>query len=67
MEGGIRLCLGGDAAYPQIAVAVNFLAVIVDIPEILAGGHLLDFIHDKHGAPWNKEGVRPYSRAPCAL
>ena len=49
MEGGIRLCLGGDAAYPQIAVAVNFLAVIVDIPEILAGGRLLDFIHDKHG------------------
>ena len=47
MEGGIRLCLGGDAAYPQIAVAVNFLVrlALIFLPFfvlcIAAGGYLI--------------------------
>lgn len=49
LEGGVCLGLGSDATHPQIAVAFDFLAIIVNIPERLAGIHLLDFIHDKHG------------------
>ena len=54
MEGGVCLGLGSDATHPQIAVAFDFLAIIINIPERLTGIHLLDFIHDKHGGTVEK-------------
>src|SRR5699024_1573850 len=48
-QNGIGTAVGGNAADPEIAIAVHGLTVVVHIPEVLSASYLLHLIHDQRG------------------